>query len=172
MWKCQYNSCHTLSVVTRPITDVASSNVIFYNWNFLLSDRSYKILRPFSQSKEITNVMTWMKWVPNSLDVWINQRDATLLMNDLLLSINWLYMFLTITSPSSGASSHKLYNSLVCSCYQASLALVWMYIRATARLACTNIPMRSTQQLDSPDSTNIPMRYTVYEMMLLMMDWW
>jgi hypothetical protein len=30
----------------------------------------------------------------------------------------------------------------------------------------------STQQLDSPDSTNIPMRYTVYEMMLLMMDWW
>ena len=28
-----------------------------------------------------------------------------------------------------------------------------------------------TQQLDSPDTTNIPMRYTVYEMMLLMMDW-
>ena len=25
--------------------------------------------------------------------------------------------------------------------------------------------------LDSPDSTNIPIRYTVYEMMLLMMDW-
>ena len=30
-----------------------------------------------------------------------------------------------------------------------------MYIHPTARLACTNIPMR----------------YTVYEMMLLMMDW-
>jgi hypothetical protein len=29
----------------------------------------------------------------------------------------------------------------------------------------------NTQQLDSPDSTNIPVRYTVYEMMLLMMDW-
>ena len=53
-----------------------------------------------------------------------------------LLFINWLYMFRTITSPSSGASSHKL-----------------------------------AQQLDSPDSTNIPMRYTVYEMVLLMMDW-
>ena len=39
---------------------------------------------------------------------------------------------------------------------QASLAVAWMYI---------------TQQLDSPDSTNIPMRYTVYEMMLMMMDW-
>ena len=25
--------------------------------------------------------------------------------------------------------------------------------------------------LDSPDSTNVPMLYTVYEMMLLMMDW-
>ena len=44
-----------------------------------------------------------------------------------LLSINWLYMFQTITSPSSGASSHKLYN--------ASLAVAWMYIHGTARLA-------------------------------------
>ena len=50
-----------------------------------------------------------------------------------LLFINWLYMFRTITSPSSGASSHKLYSALVCSCYQASLAV-------------------ATQQLDSPDS--------------------
>ena len=33
-----------------------------------------------------------------------------------LLSIIWLYMFRIITSPSSGASSHKLYNALVCSC--------------------------------------------------------
>ena len=46
-----------------------------------------------------------------------------------LLSINWLYMFRTITSPSSGTSSHKLYNALVCSCCQASLGV------ATARLA-------------------------------------
>ena len=36
-----------------------------------------------------------------------------------LLSTNWLHMFRTITSPSS----HKLYNALVCSCYQASLAV-------------------------------------------------
>ena len=41
-------------------------------------------------------------------------------------------MFRTITSPSSGASSHKPYNALVCSCYQASLAVAWMYIHATA----------------------------------------
>jgi hypothetical protein len=27
------------------------------------------------------------------------------------------------------------------------------------------------ESADSPDSTNIPTRYTVYEMMLLMMDW-
>ena len=32
-------------------------------------------------------------------------------------------MFRTITSPSPGASSHKLYKALVCSCYQASLAV-------------------------------------------------
>ena len=41
-----------------------------------------------------------------------------------LLSIIWLYTFRTITSPTSGASSHTLYNALVCSCYQA----MWMYI--------------------------------------------
>ena len=44
-----------------------------------------------------------------------------------LLSIIWLYIFRTIASPSPGASSHKLYNSLVRSCYQASLAVAWMY---------------------------------------------
>ena len=57
-----------------------------------------------------------------------------------LFSIIWLYMFWTTTSPSSGASSHKLHKVLVCSC----------------KLACTNIPIR----------------YTVYEMMLLMNVWW
>ena len=31
-----------------------------------------------------------------------------------LLSINWIYIFRTITSPSSGASSHELYKALVC----------------------------------------------------------
>jgi hypothetical protein len=61
-----------------------------------------------------------------------------------LLSIIWFYMFRTITSPSSGASSHKLYNA-VQSCYQASLAV-------------------ALQQLDSPDSTIVPivLRDTVY----------
>ena len=53
-----------------------------------------------------------------------------------LLFIIWLYMFRIITSSSSGASSHELYNVLVCSCYQASLAVAWIYIPATARLAC------------------------------------
>ena len=44
-------------------------------------------------------------------------------------------MFRAVTSPSSGVSSHKLYNALVRSCYQASLDVAWMYIHATARLA-------------------------------------
>ena len=33
-----------------------------------------------------------------------------------LLFIIWLYMFRTITSPSSRSSSRELYNALVCSC--------------------------------------------------------
>ena len=45
-------------------------------------------------------------------------------------------MFRTITSPLSGASSHELYNALVSSCYQASVAVARMYIHATATLAC------------------------------------
>ena len=61
-----------------------------------------------------------------------------------LLSINWLYIFRTITSPSSAASSHKLYNALVCSCYQASLAVAWMYIHATDSLHIVGL---STQRL-------------------------
>ena len=47
-----------------------------------------------------------------------------------LLSTIWLCMFRTITSPSSGASSHKLYDAL-----QASLTVAWIYIHAKARLA-------------------------------------
>ena len=60
-------------------------------------------------------------------------------------------MFRNITNPSSGASSLKLYHA-VGTFVQASLAVAF-------------------KQLDSPDGTNIPMRYTVYGMMLLMMDW-
>ena len=41
-----------------------------------------------------------------------------------LFFIIWLYMFRTITSPSSGVSSHKLYNALARSCYQASPAVI------------------------------------------------
>jgi hypothetical protein len=41
--------------------------------------------------------------------------------------------------------------------------------------AYSNSPLPKCHLLHSPyspDSTNIPMRYTFYEMMLLMMDWW
>ena len=47
-----------------------------------------------------------------------------------LLSINWLYMFRAITSPSSGASTHKLYNALVCSFIhkKCCISLVYLHI--------------------------------------------
>ena len=80
--------------------------------------------------------------------VYINQRDANLLMNDLY--------YILIGSTCYGLSpvhhqEHHLINCIT-HCVQAGLAL-------------------AVQQLDSPDSTNTPMLYTVYEMMLLMMDW-
>ena len=60
-----------------------------------------------------------------------------------LLFINRLCMFRTITSPSSGASSHKLYNAS-----QTSLAA----------------SSTSTQQLDSPART--------YQCVIQFMRWW
>ena len=65
-----------------------------------------------------------------------------------LLSINWLYIFRTITSPSSGASSHKLYKAL-----QASVAVAWMYIHAIATLAWQHEHTNSLYSLwdDAPD---------------------
>ena len=119
--------------------------------------------------------MTKLKITRESINVQINQRDATLLMNDLYYSlfVSTLYMFRTITSPSPGASSQKLYNALVCQCRRVQLLygstqqldspapflhphnsqtrLYHSYIHATARLACT-IPT-FTQQLDSPART-------------------
>jgi hypothetical protein len=45
--------------------------------------------------------------------------------------------------------------------------------RTTGRTSgvAASVAVAWPQQPDSPDSTYIPMRYTVYEIMLLMMDW-
>ena len=81
------------------------------------------------------------------LYVLINQRDATLLINGLC------YPLVGSTCFGLSPVHHQEHHLINCKTY-------W-YIRAI-RL----------QQLDSPDSTNIPIRFTVYEMMLLMMYWW
>ena len=50
--------------------------------------------------------------------MYINQRDAQILMNNLYFFVKWLYMFRTIISPSSGATFNKL-----CSAVHAGTAL-------------------------------------------------
>ena len=81
----------------------------------------------------------------------MNQRDATLLMNDLYYPL--------IGSTCFGLSPVRHQEQHLVNC------ITHWYVRAIRRVqllrGCT-----STQQLDSP-----AMRYTVYEMMLLMMDW-
>ena len=42
-------------------------------------------------------------------NVYINQRDAQILVNKLYFFVKWLYMYLTTISPSSGATFIKLY---------------------------------------------------------------
>ena len=43
--------------------------------------------------------------------MYINQRDAQILVNILYFFVKWLYMFRTIISPSSGAKFNKLYSA-------------------------------------------------------------
>ena len=42
-------------------------------------------------------------------NVYINQRDAQILVNSVYFFVKWLYMFGTIIIPSSGATFNKLY---------------------------------------------------------------
>ena len=64
-------------------------------------------------------------------------------------------MFRTITSPSSGASSHELYNAL-----QVSLAVAWMY--ATVRLACNAL---YSLRDDTPDDGLVIVRNMYRQLM-------
>ena len=45
-------------------------------------------------------------------NVYINQWDAQILVNNLYFFVKWLYMFRTIISPSSRASFNKLYSAI------------------------------------------------------------
>ena len=45
-------------------------------------------------------------------NVYINQRDAQVLVNSLYFIVKWLYMFRTIISPSLGATFNKLYSAI------------------------------------------------------------
>jgi hypothetical protein len=58
--------------------------------------------------------------------VYINQRDAQILVNSLYFLVKWLYTFRTIISPSSGVTFNKLYNA------------IGVYSSQTYRHKCTN----------------------------------
>ena len=57
-------------------------------------------------------------------NVWINQRDAQILVNSLYFFVKWLYMFRTIISPSSGATFNKMYSAI--GTMPVRLAAVWL----------------------------------------------
>ena len=44
--------------------------------------------------------------------MYINQRDAQILVNILYFFVKWLYTFRTISSPSLGATFNKLYSAI------------------------------------------------------------
>ena len=45
-------------------------------------------------------------------DVFVNKRDALILVNKLYFFVNWLCVFRAIISPSSGATFNKLYSAI------------------------------------------------------------
>ena len=45
-------------------------------------------------------------------NVYINERGAQILVNNLYFFVKWLYMFRTIISPSSGATFNKLCSAI------------------------------------------------------------
>ena len=56
-------------------------------------------------------------------NVYINHRDAQILVNSPYFFVKWLYMFRTIISPSSGATFNKLYNAV------GTCRYVWLLIQ-------------------------------------------
>jgi hypothetical protein len=55
--------------------------------------------------------------------VYINRRDAQILVNSLYFFVKWLYMFRTIISPSSGATFNKLYSAI------GTCRYVWLQLK-------------------------------------------
>ena len=80
----------------------------------------------------------------------------------IFIFINWLYMFRTITSPSSGASSHKLYNALVCvvlsgepsCCVDVHPTQMWLSSFPFQRTFCFEFSMSSSFRVSAwrPDT--------------------
>ena len=66
----------------------------------------------------------------------MNQRDARILVNNLYFFVNWLYMFRTIISPSSGATFYKLYSAI--GTFVPDQSFLYPYSSQTYRHECTN----------------------------------
>ena len=66
-----------------------------------------------------------------SSSVYINQRDAHILVNNIYFFVKWRYMFWAIISPSSGATFNKLYSAIGICRY------VWLQPDLPAYTNCT-----------------------------------
>jgi hypothetical protein len=96
---------------------------------------------PFIKGRKKTYWGIWScMYRASYCNVYINQRDAQILVNSLYFFVKWLYMFRTIISPSSGTSFNKLYTAI------GTYVPVWIYpyghIRAGMDISipalCTN----------------------------------
>ena len=66
---------------------------------------------PYSIKRELSYFWRCM-YRASYFNVYINQRDAQFLLNNLYFFVNRLYIFWTIISPSSGATFNQLYSSI------------------------------------------------------------
>ena len=58
-------------------------------------------------SRLYSHFQIWRMYRASYCNAYINQRDAQILVNYLYFFVNWLYIFRTLISPSSGAAFHN-----------------------------------------------------------------
>ena len=111
-----------MNLLKLPVNLLVSLTLLSYGFthrispcqsNTKLLQSTYSFSRPICQFKCVCcHVFYPYIYTYCSSNMYINQRDAQVLVNCLYFFVKWLYMFRTIIRPSSGATFNKLYSAI------------------------------------------------------------
>ena len=110
-----------------------------YSWTFLGLGQDVQIFSGRVPKLRITTEELWRcMYRASYYNVYINQRDAQILVNNLYFFVKWLYMFRTIISPSPGATFKKLYSAIGTFVPVPYVWLLYTAVRLGYLHECTN----------------------------------